>query len=72
MAQWSVGAWRETGGTEGERNARGVRELSEGGRPIRSLEGDVDDLCSMHKGLAQFFEVRRMIGSKGVYFYARG
>ena len=42
------------------------RELSEGGRPKRTPEGDVDDLCSMHKGLAQVFEIRRVIGSKCV------
>lgn len=42
------------------------RELSEGGRPKKDPEGNVGDLCSMHKGLAQVFEIRRMIGSKCV------
>ena len=29
------------------------------------------DLCSMHKGLAQFFDVRRRIGSKCVKYLER-
>ncbi len=36
---------------------RAARELSEGGRPKRDPEGNVGDLCSMHKGLAQVFDV---------------
>ena len=52
--------WREVR-TEDERNARAASELSEGGSPKRDPEGNVGDLCSMHKGLAQVFEDRRKI-----------
>ncbi len=41
---------------EGECSARAVREWSEGGSPKRNPEGDVGDLCSMHKGLAEFLK----------------
>ena len=51
---------------EDECSTRDVRELSEGGRPKKDPEVNVGDLCSMHKGLAQFFDFRSMIGSKGV------
>jgi hypothetical protein len=41
---------------------------SEGGSPKRNPEGDVGDLCRMHKGLAHVFELRRGISYKGVKY----
>lgn len=51
LSQWKELKWRD--GMR-DRSARAARELNEGGRPKRNPEGDVDDLCSMHKGLAHF------------------
>jgi hypothetical protein len=58
-----VGAWRETVGTEVVRNARDDRELApkgdmESGKQSESGVEHGNDLCSMHKGLAQVFDWR--------------
>lgn len=64
--------WREVR-TEDERNARAASELSEGGSTKRDPEGNVCDLCSMHKGLAVFLKIEEGLntsvrnGSKVVY-----
>ena len=66
-----MGAWRETVGTKVERNARDDRELAPKGdmRSEKQSESGVEhgnDLCKLHKGLAQVFDwcwkwkVRRM------------
>jgi len=57
-----VGAWRETVGTEVERNARDDRELAPKGnmRSEKQSESGVEhgnDLCKLHKGLAQVFDL---------------
>ena len=68
--EWLTGVWvqaernRREERTEGECSARADASLSEGGSPKRNPEGDVGDLCSMHKGLAQFFDIWKLIGSK--------
>lgn len=56
------GKWRKSNGAIAEWNdwnARAASELSEGGSTKRDPEGNVCDLCSMHKGLAHFDGAQR-------------
>ena len=68
MAQWSVGVRNETELRNGMRvNVAARRPRVE--RRWKTKEGPAaagyeGDLCSMHKGLAQFFDDRRMVRSK--------